>query len=93
MPLLQESKWAVLPMHLSAKQRGQEESCERGGAVCSSASLTNCGTPIKSWDLILDFMEPMTREEEEELRLRLRTAFVSENNENMFSTPFNMCEH
>ncbi|KAK0449694.1 uncharacterized protein EV420DRAFT_1565390 [Desarmillaria tabescens] len=52
--------------------------------------------PTELLDLILDFMELMTREEAEELRLRLmdeRTAFISENNENMFDTPFNMCEH
>ncbi|KAK0441800.1 uncharacterized protein EV420DRAFT_1579637 [Desarmillaria tabescens] len=39
---------------------------------------------------------PTELEEAEELRLRLmdeRTAFISENNENMFDTPFNMCEH
>ncbi|KAK0442198.1 hypothetical protein EV421DRAFT_1904366 [Armillaria borealis] len=52
--------------------------------------------PAELLDLIVDFMDLMTRKDAEELRLRLmdeRTAFVRENNENMFNVPFNMCEH
>ncbi|PBK83540.1 hypothetical protein ARMGADRAFT_1137151 [Armillaria gallica] len=47
-------------------------------------------------DLVVDLMDLMTRKEAEELRLQLmdeRTAFVRDNNENMFNVPFNMCEH
>ncbi|SJL12728.1 uncharacterized protein ARMOST_16159 [Armillaria ostoyae] len=52
--------------------------------------------PTELLDLIVDFMDLMTRKEAEEARLQLmdeRTVFVRENSENMFDTPFNMCEH
>ncbi len=52
--------------------------------------------PTELLDLIVDFMGLMTRKEAEEVRLQLmdeRTVFVRENSENMFDTPFNMCEH
>ncbi|KAK0191991.1 hypothetical protein F5146DRAFT_1037906 [Armillaria mellea] len=52
--------------------------------------------PVELLELIVDLMDLMTRKEAEELRLKLmdeRTAFVRENNENMFNAPFNMCEH
>ncbi len=52
--------------------------------------------PAELLDLVVELMDLMTREEAEELRLKLmdeRTAFVQENNENMFNVPFNMCEH
>ncbi len=52
--------------------------------------------PTELLDLIVDFMDLMTRKEAEEVRLQLmdeRTVFVRENSENMFDTQFNMCEH
>lgn len=52
--------------------------------------------PAELLDLVVDFMDLMRRKEAEELRLQLmdeRTAFVRENNENMFNVTFNMCEH
>ncbi|KAK0215569.1 hypothetical protein IW262DRAFT_1449839 [Armillaria fumosa] len=52
--------------------------------------------PAELLDLVVEFMYLMTRKEAEELRLQLmdeRTAFVRENNENMFNVTFNMCEH
>ncbi|KAK0444497.1 hypothetical protein EV421DRAFT_1801323 [Armillaria borealis] len=52
--------------------------------------------PTELLGLIVDFMDLMTRKEAEEVRLQLmdeRTVFIRENSENMFDTPFNMCEH